>query len=191
MPCPGGQDAEDLASCLGPGWVVPSLPPAEEKRVAFASLCHTPPPVSALLPECHHGGQAGLLRSPRHELRGLRPLLCQHHPLLTTRISQAGSLSSMSWDRTWRPREQGRPSPAGTGQGPARGSLCLLSAIQRAGLGSHGAPSRLFYFFVFFGFCYLGPHLWHMEVPRLGVGIGATAASPYHSHSHAGSKLHL
>lgn len=44
MPCPGGQDAEDLASCLGPGWVVPSLPPAEEKRVAFASLCHTPPP---------------------------------------------------------------------------------------------------------------------------------------------------
>ena len=22
---------------------------------------------------------------------------------------------------------------------------------------------------VWFGFCFLGPHLWHMEVPRLGV----------------------
>ena len=36
-------------------------------------------------------------------------------------------------------------------------------------------------------FCFLGPHPWHMEVPRLGGQVGATAAS----HSHAGSEPHL
>ena len=36
-------------------------------------------------------------------------------------------------------------------------------------------------------FCFLGPHLWHMEVPRLGVK-SATAASLYCSHSNARSK---
>ena len=25
------------------------------------------------------------------------------------------------------------------------------------------------FFFAFFFFCFLGPHSWHMEVPRLGV----------------------
>ena len=41
-------------------------------------------------------------------------------------------------------------------------------------------------FFVFCCcFCFLGPHFWHMEVPRLGVesGIGAVPANLCHSHS--------
>ena len=42
---------------------------------------------------------------------------------------------------------------------------------------------------IFFFFFFLGPHLHHMEVPRLG--IGATAAGLHHSHSDAGSELRL
>ena len=38
---------------------------------------------------------------------------------------------------------------------------------------------------------FLGLHLWHMEVPRLGSRIRAIAAGLHHSHSHAGSELHL
>ena len=38
---------------------------------------------------------------------------------------------------------------------------------------------------------FLGLHLQHMEVPRLGVQIGTAAAGLYHSHSNSGSKLHL
>ena len=38
-------------------------------------------------------------------------------------------------------------------------------------------------------FVFLGLYLWHVEVPRLGVGlIGAAASGPHHSHSNAGSK---
>ena len=44
----------------------------------------------------------------------------------------------------------------------------------------------LFYFFVF-----LGLHLWHMEVPRLGGLMGAVAASLRQSHSNMRSELHL
>ena len=45
----------------------------------------------------------------------------------------------------------------------------------------------LFILFYFFGF--LGPHPWHMEIPRLGVQfIRATAASLYNNHSNVGSK---
>ena len=44
-------------------------------------------------------------------------------------------------------------------------------------------------FFFFFFFClFLGLHLWHMEVPRLGVE-SAVAAGP--CHINAGSKPHL
>ena len=42
------------------------------------------------------------------------------------------------------------------------------------------------------GFCLfvcLGPHQWHMEVPR--PGVGAAAASLRHSHSNMGSELYL
>ena len=34
-------------------------------------------------------------------------------------------------------------------------------------------------------------HLWHMEVPRLGVELELTAAGLNHSHSNSGSELHL
>ena len=41
-------------------------------------------------------------------------------------------------------------------------------------------------------FClFLGPHPWHMEVPRLGGLIGAEATSLHQSHSNARSELHL
>ena len=43
----------------------------------------------------------------------------------------------------------------------------------------------------FFFFFYLGPYLWHMEVPRLRGHIGAEAASLHHSHSYTRSKPHL
>ena len=43
--------------------------------------------------------------------------------------------------------------------------------------------------FFFFGF--LGPHQWHMEVPRLRGLIRAVAASLHNSHSNEGSALHL
>ena len=45
--------------------------------------------------------------------------------------------------------------------------------------------------FHFLLFCFLGPYLWHMEVPRLGVEIGAIAVGLHHSHSNMESKLHL
>ena len=48
-----------------------------------------------------------------------------------------------------------------------------------------GAPNaRGLDFFLFL----LGPRLWHMEVPRLGVRIRATAVGLHHSHSNAGSE---
>ena len=36
-------------------------------------------------------------------------------------------------------------------------------------------------------FCFLGLHLWHMDVPRLGVE-SAAAAGLYHSHGNVGSE---
>ena len=36
-----------------------------------------------------------------------------------------------------------------------------------------------FFFFLFFSFLFLGLHLWHMDVPRQGVQIGAAAAGLY------------
>ena len=40
-------------------------------------------------------------------------------------------------------------------------------------------------------FVFLGLHLRHMEVPRLGVRIGAIAAGLHHSHSNTGSQPRL
>ena len=46
--------------------------------------------------------------------------------------------------------------------------------------------------FVLFCFCFLGPHWWHMEVPRLGVQSELSiVASLRHSHSNTGSEPHL
>ena len=42
----------------------------------------------------------------------------------------------------------------------------------------------LFFFFLLF-FCFLGPHPWHMEVPRRGV-----KSELHHSHSKTGSLTH-
>ena len=61
---------------------------------------------------------------------------------------------------------------------------------------SHNRNSGLVYLFHFvclflFLFCFLGLPPQHKEVPRLGGQIGATAASLHHSHSNAGSELHL
>ena len=47
-----------------------------------------------------------------------------------------------------------------------------------------------FFFFLFFSF-FLGSHLRHMEVPRLGVKVGAATAGLHHSHSNTRSELHL
>ena len=53
----------------------------------------------------------------------------------------------------------------------------------------------LFYFilfyFIFLSFVFLGPHPWHMEVPRLGGLIGAVATGLSWSHSNARSKPYL
>ena len=45
-----------------------------------------------------------------------------------------------------------------------------------------------FQFFNLYVFAFYGPHLQHMEVPRLGGQIGATAAGLHHSPSNAGSE---
>ena len=53
--------------------------------------------------------------------------------------------------------------------------------------------SKAFLFlFLFLFFCFLGPHVWHMEGRSQARGwTGAAAACLHHSHSNAGSKLHL
>ena len=45
--------------------------------------------------------------------------------------------------------------------------------------------------FFFFFFSLLGPHTQHMEIPRLGGPIRATADGLSHSHSNARSEPHL
>ena len=50
----------------------------------------------------------------------------------------------------------------------------------------------IFYLFFSFSFVFsLGPHVWHMEIPRLGGQIEAAATSLHHSHSSAISQLNL
>ena len=57
------------------------------------------------------------------------------------------------------------------------------------GLDPH-TPPWSFHSFFLVCFCFLEPHPWHMDVPRLGVE-SATAASLHHSHSNARSMLFL
>ena len=45
--------------------------------------------------------------------------------------------------------------------------------------------------FSFFGFFFLGPHLWPMEVPQARDQIGDAAAGLHHSHSNAGFEPHV
>ena len=49
----------------------------------------------------------------------------------------------------------------------------------------------LFFFCLFVCFCFLGPHLRHMEIPRLGVELKLQLPSLHHSHSNTGSKPYL
>ena len=53
------------------------------------------------------------------------------------------------------------------------------------------SKNAIFSKFEFLFFLFLGPHLWHVEVPRLGVESEATAASLRHSHSNIESEPHL
>ena len=48
-----------------------------------------------------------------------------------------------------------------------------------------------FFFFFFWSFVFLGLHLQHVEVPRLGGLIRAVAAGLHHGHSNARSELRL
>jgi len=54
----------------------------------------------------------------------------------------------------------------------------LLSSLLRE-------PYLPFFFFFFF-FCFLGPYLWHMEVPRLGIKLELQLLA----HGNAGSLTH-
>ena len=54
-----------------------------------------------------------------------------------------------------------------------------------------GVRPLIFLFFFFLSFVFFGLHLWHVEVPRLGGPIRATAAGLCHNHSNARSKLRL
>ena len=47
------------------------------------------------------------------------------------------------------------------------------------------------FIYLFIYFCFLGPHLWHMEVPQFRGWMGAMAAGLCHSHSNAKSELCL
>ena len=81
--------------------------------------------------------------------------------------------------------------------------LSLFSSVMQLVSGRAGIPIQvpcplslfLFFSFSFFSFIFffyfLGPHMWHMEVPRLGIEFRATAASLCHSHSNMGSKPRL
>ena len=43
-------------------------------------------------------------------------------------------------------------------------NLCLFRLSQ-----NNVQAVETYTFFFFFAFCFLGPHQWHMEVPRIGV----------------------
>ena len=46
------------------------------------------------------------------------------------------------------------------------GFMNLLELCAKFGMNAH---VHYFSFFPFFFFCFLGPHSWHMEVPKLGA----------------------
>ena len=53
----------------------------------------------------------------------------------------------------------------------------------------HLSPGQFFVlFWMFFVFCFLGPQVQHVEVPKLGGPNRATAAGLHHSHSNMGSE---
>ena len=67
-----------------------------------------------------------------------------------------------------------------------RDCVCSIWYLHFLGLCvSYSGHSVIFFFFFSF---LLGLHLWHTEVPRLGVKIRAAAADLLHSHGNARSK---
>ena len=50
---------------------------------------------------------------------------------------------------------------------------------------------KFFFFFFFLTVCFLGPHLWHMEVPRLGVELELQLPVKATATADAGSRPHL
>ena len=81
-------------------------------------------------------------------------------------------------------------------QGMNKNCTVNLSHTQAVGDNSSGKHlgsvyymlgTRCFFLFI----CFLGPHLSHMEVPRLGNQIGAIAAGLHRSYSNARSDLYL
>ena len=76
---------------------------------------------------------------------------------------------------------------------PARqGTGAYILALLSLGGWTTWSPSQWrTSFFLFSFFSFLGLHLRHMEVPRLGGLIRAGAASRRHSHSHSGSEPEL
>ena len=88
------------------------------------------------------------------------------------------------------PSHRSRSTSALIGRRPSHISKHFLhSSLQ--GIIPDNSGRKLQSVFFFFLLAILGPHLWHMEVPRLGGLTGATAASLRHSHSNAGSEPHL
>ena len=86
------------------------------------------------------------------------------------------------------------PSPAHMLSGAAEllwgHSLGWLMGQAEALRGTTSAIFSFFFLFFFF-FCLLRLHLQHMEVPRQGGRIRATAGSLHYSHSNARSELRL
>ena len=85
----------------------------------------------------------------------------------------------------WGPVDSGG-DPACVGQW-GHGTSCTFCSLLLLCDPKTALKIRPFFFF----FCFLGPYPWHMELPRLGNHIGATASGLHHSHSNTGSKLHL
>ena len=67
---------------------------------------------------------------------------------------------------------------------------CLLPVIHKMRT-LEFSPSWMSDFFFLSFLSFLGPHPWHMEVPRVGGLIRAVAAGLRQSHSNVGSELHL
>ena len=71
------------------------------------------------------------------------------------------------------------------------GFLCLLGHLTLLSLCNIPLCLSLVIVFAFFFFFFLQPHLWHMEVPGLGVELELHTAGLCHTHSNTRSKLHL
>ena len=65
------------------------------------------------------------------------------------------------------------------------------SVVKKAGKLKINLLQFYLFIYLFIYLSFLGPLLWHMEIPRLGGLIGAVAASLCQSHSSTESEPHL